>query len=893
MARLRTRVERAAVLHRQAAAAIAATASAVDGYSPSSAPAEQYAEQHELAARLRSAAADLVPGWLGSGLDAVSAATPAGGTGVPAFLRLGMAHPLDDAAFPAIAPLFGTGHLAIDADARDPRVAGLLRSVLLRLVAAAIPGALHIRVIDAAGEGDTIAAFAGLPNLPPPITDHPGMQSVLIEADQWIRNTPPPGTAAPGTAVSGTGVAGNAVPGATPPGTAVPSTAAPITAAPGNAAPGTKSPGPTPNTAIPTGSTPWADTRPPANIPGRPTEPTTEPTTEEQTENATVDVPPPDRYFVLVIASLPELTDGNDLARIAHLARTGVAHRLHLIVAGWPPPPLTAETTQAPLPHSTQVSLRNPYVWVGDPPGATYSGSGVGPARLNAPVYLDPEPPADVIRRVCAELAEQEPGSVEPPTWAPSAQRWGDYIRAAQRLDAARRQAAKVVTEQTAAVKRVRAELSTARRQVAVQQNRIGDLIRDGQPVPLRPTATDLSAADAALGRLAQAASQRAAAARSALTTPTGGYPTVTGGIPTGGMINPGTGTGGFPVVTPRPGPAPHPQATSGWAQPAAYGRTGQGPVQVTSPPRPGSPAQHPARPAAPGQHPPRPGNSGQHPPSGQHPLSGQGQHPPSGQHPLSGQGQHPQAGRPSPGPTGRPPTPGGYAPVSGPGYPPVSGPGSRPPVSGPGGHPPVSGPGGHPPVSGPGGHPPVSGVPNPLHVNTGSFPTVHSGAFPVVSAPPGTGVHPPASAPSVPVPAGPPSANPRLPEAAMTMIGEARATLQRADAELSDIDARIKRSPGARNGIIYFSYAVLFALAQVPLLFMLILGGDVTPLTVTPCAVVLIFLSFALAWLTIGFAYREPSGQRPRRTPALGLVISLIAATPAFVSTFWTVFFN
>ena len=47
-----------------------------------------------------------------------------------------------------------------------------------------------------------------------------------------------------------------------------------------------------------------------------------------------------------------------------------------------------------------------------------------------------------------------------------------------------------------------------------------------------------------------------------------------------------------------------------------------------------------------------------------------------------------------------------------------------------------------------------------------------------------------------------------------MTMIGEARATLQRADAELSDIDARIKRSPGARNGIIYFSYAVLFALA-------------------------------------------------------------------------------
>jgi hypothetical protein len=550
--------------------------------------------------------------------------------------------------------------------------------------------------------------------------------------------------------------------------------------------------------------------------------------------------PPPDRYFVLVIASLPELTDGNDLARIAHLARVGVAHRLHLIVAGWPPPPLTAETTQAPLPHSTQVSLRNPYVWVGDPPGATYSGSGVGPGRLNAPVYLDPEPPADVIRRVCAQLAEQEPVAVEPPTWAPSPQRWRDYVGAAQRLDAVRRQAAKVVTEQTAAVKRVRAELATARRQVAIQQNRIGDMVRDGQPVPLRPTAVDLNAAEAALGRLAQAALQRAAA-HAAVTSTTGSFPTVTGSIPTG-QVNPGTNTGGFPVVTPRPGPAPQHPNTSGWPQPgrpgpAAYGRNPAGPgqVQVTSPPRPGGPAlQRPAHP------------------------------------PVSG--------------------PGGYPPVSGPAgaYPPVSGPGGRPPagyqpVSGPGGRPPVSGPGGYPPVSGPGGQPPVSGVPNPVHVNTG--------AFPVVSAPPGTGLGPPAGPPTPVVPAGPPSANPRLPEAAMTLIGEAHATLQRADAELSDIDARIKRSPGARNGIIYFSYAVLFALAQVPLLFMLVVEDGIAPVAAVPCGVMLVFVSFALAWLTIGFAYQEPNGQRPRRTPVLGMLISLIAGTPAFVSTLWTIF--
>ena len=844
MARLRTRVERAAVLHRQAAAAIAATASAVDGYSPSSAPAEQYAEQHELAARLRTAAADLVPGWLGSGLDAVSAATPAGGSGVPAFLRLGMAHPLDDAAFPAIAPLFGTGHLAIDADARDPRVAGLLRSVLLRLVAAAIPGALHVRVIDAAGEGDTIAAFAGLPNLPPPITDHGGMQSALIEADNWIRSTPPGGAVArPANAGQ---VAHQAAVPAAQQATAQQATAQQATAQP-EAQEGASS------------TTDQSD----GGEPGKGT--------------------PPDRYFVLVIASLPELTDGNDLARIAHLARVGVAHRLHLIVAGWPPPPLTAETTQAPLPHSTQVSLRNPYVWVGDPPGATYSGSGVGPARLNAPVYLDPEPPADVIRRVCAQLAEVEPSTVEPPTWAPSPQRWRDYVGAAQRLDAVRRQAAKVVTEQTAAVKRVRAELATARRQVAIQQNRIGDMVRDGQPVPLLPTAADVTAADAALGRLAQAALQRAAA-HAAVTSTTGSFPTVTGSIPTGQMVNPGTNTGGFPVVTPRPGPAPQHPNTSGWPQPgmpgpAAYGRNPAGPgqVQVTSPPLPGGPAPYP-QPA---------GDRPQHP--GHPPVSGPGGHPP-----VSGPGGRPPTGAfpPVSGPGGRPPT-GTFPPVSGPGgrpptggYPPVSGPGGRPPVSGPGGYPPVSGPGGRPPVSGPGGHPPVSGVPNPLHVNTGSYPTVNTGAFPVVSAPPGTGLGPPS-----PVPAGPPSANPRLPEAAMTLIGEARTTLQRADAELSDIDARIKRSPGARNGIIYFSYAVLFALAQVPLLLMLVVEDGIAPVAAVPCGVMLVFVSFALAWLTIGFAYQEPSGQRPRRTPVLGMLISLIAGTPAFVSTLWTIF--
>ncbi len=70
-------------------------------------------------------------------------------------------------------------------------------------------------------------------------------------------------------------------------------------------------------------------------------------------------------------------------------------------MAGWPPPPLTAETTQPPLPLATQIALRNPYAVIGDPPGGTY---GVTNA-LNTPVYLDAEPPAETVAVVCSQVA--------------------------------------------------------------------------------------------------------------------------------------------------------------------------------------------------------------------------------------------------------------------------------------------------------------------------------------------------------------------------------------------------------------------------------------------------------------------------------------------------------
>ena len=304
------RIDQAAALHRQAEATAEAAAAALESQAPS---VIDPLEQHHLAEQLRAAASELAPGWLGAPLDAQSATTPLGGTYPPQFVRLGVAQPLDDARFPAVIPLLGTGHLTIDADARDPRVAGLLRCLLLRLLATAPAGSLLVRAVDGTGGGTVFSPFAALADaglLSPTATDRPQLRDVLTEAEKWLRP-----------------VRGGAV------------------------------------------------------RRGR-----------------------RDRMMLLVIASLPELTEGSDLVRIAALAQQGPESGLHLIVAGWPPPPLTAETTQAPLPRTTQVSVRNPYAVIGDPPGVTF-GSIPEAMWLNAPVFLDDDPPPHLVDAVCRELA--------------------------------------------------------------------------------------------------------------------------------------------------------------------------------------------------------------------------------------------------------------------------------------------------------------------------------------------------------------------------------------------------------------------------------------------------------------------------------------------------------
>ena len=295
MAKLRLSVERAAALHRRAAAMADAAQRTVDSTAAEPVPPHL----PELAATLRTAAATLAPGWLGDPITATPPGPTPGG-----FVRIGEAQPVDDARFPAIVPLFGTGHLAINADARDPRVAGLLRSLVLRLIAAHPAGTVRVKAVDATGTvfGPFQALIpAGL--MSAPVTDRAGLQAALSDAEEWVQA-------------------------------------------------------------------------------------------------------PSARYTLLfVIAAFPALTDGPDQARIAALAQAGPAARLHLVVAGWPP--LSADGIAPPLPSATHVGLRNPYAVVGNPPGGEFGAAGA----LNAPVYLDPDPPLETIAAVTAQLAGRVTGT--------------------------------------------------------------------------------------------------------------------------------------------------------------------------------------------------------------------------------------------------------------------------------------------------------------------------------------------------------------------------------------------------------------------------------------------------------------------------------------------------
>lgn len=182
----KARIARVAALHRQATATVDAAAAALDAIRP--APADRH-RQRDLAARLRAAAQLLAPGWAGADWNFLTAALLDGEEpALPPYVRIGTAAPLDDARFPALVPLLGTGHLHIDGGVGDPRVTGLLRAVLLRLLAAAPPGTLLVRAVCGPAAPELFAGFAPLAAagvLPPAATDVTGLRAMLAEAEQW------------------------------------------------------------------------------------------------------------------------------------------------------------------------------------------------------------------------------------------------------------------------------------------------------------------------------------------------------------------------------------------------------------------------------------------------------------------------------------------------------------------------------------------------------------------------------------------------------------------------------------------------------------------------------------------------------------------------------------
>lgn len=75
---------------------------------------------------------------------------------------------------------------------------------------------------------------------------------------------------------------------------------------------------------------------------------------------------------------------------------------------------------------------------------------------------------------------------------------WQDYLNAAQRLDAVRREAAEVVAAEAAALRAAREELPAVRARIALQQQRLSEIAASGggSPPALIPTQADAAAAN-------------------------------------------------------------------------------------------------------------------------------------------------------------------------------------------------------------------------------------------------------------------------------------------------------------------------------------------------------------------------------------------------------------
>ena len=195
MASARTSFRRAVDAHREALGVLAALRARLERMeSDALRRSDSVRQQMALAAQLDSTAAAAAPGWLGAPWDVVSRERFAAGTqGVPGdelLVRIGAGLPVPEASFAVVIPLIGTGHLAIAADARDPAVMGLLRSLLSRLLAAFQPGAIRVLAVDGGALGAPFAPFRALVPaelMSNPVTDVEGFRRMLDIAEEQVR----------------------------------------------------------------------------------------------------------------------------------------------------------------------------------------------------------------------------------------------------------------------------------------------------------------------------------------------------------------------------------------------------------------------------------------------------------------------------------------------------------------------------------------------------------------------------------------------------------------------------------------------------------------------------------------------------------------------------------
>ncbi len=141
--------------------------------------------------QLARCAGELVPGWLGedltSGGDIPLGTLTTVDSPVP--VRLGEARVRGAGAFPALAPILGGAHLALDTDARDPRVAALLRSLVTRLLAGCPAGSLRVLALDQAALGATflpLRALADAGLMASPATSPEAVRLVLDETEAHV-----------------------------------------------------------------------------------------------------------------------------------------------------------------------------------------------------------------------------------------------------------------------------------------------------------------------------------------------------------------------------------------------------------------------------------------------------------------------------------------------------------------------------------------------------------------------------------------------------------------------------------------------------------------------------------------------------------------------------------